>query len=81
MFTREREKKVYSEKEKADFGGYFEEVEELLSYIEKVPMIKHAILSYFLEYKIKNQDLIQQFLDESGFPDHYNIKMNANGSE
>jgi transcriptional regulator with XRE-family HTH domain len=81
MFTREREKKEYSEKEKVDFGEYFEEVEELLSYIEKVPMMKHAILSYFLEYKIKNQDLIQQFLNESEFPNHYNLNMNANGKE
>ncbi len=77
MFTLEREKKVYGEK-KVDFGEYFEEVEELLSCIEKVPMVKHAILSYFFEYKIKNQDLIQQFLDESEFPDHYHINMNAN---
>jgi transcriptional regulator with XRE-family HTH domain len=80
MFPQEREKKVYDER-KVDFGEYFEEVEELLSCIEKVPMVKHAILSYFLEYKIRNQDLIQQFLDESEFPDQYQITMNANRNE
>jgi transcriptional regulator with XRE-family HTH domain len=79
MFIREREKKGYGER--VDFGEYAKEVKELLMYIEKVPMVKHAILSYFLEYKIKNQEIIQQFLDDSELPAHYNINMNANGSE
>jgi transcriptional regulator with XRE-family HTH domain len=77
MYIREREKKAYSEK--ADFGEYSDEVKELLKYIEKVPMVKHAILSYFLEYKIKNQEIIQQFLDENELPAQYHL--NANGTE
>ena len=79
MFIREREKKGYGER--VDFGEYTKEVIELLRYIEKVPMVKHAILSYFLEYKIKNQEIIQQFLDDRELPAHYNVNMNANGSE
>lgn len=79
MFIRERDKKGYGER--VDFGEYTKEVKELLRYIEKVPMVKHAILSYFLEYKIKNQEIIQQFLDDSELPAHYNINMHANKSE
>lgn len=79
MFTREREKRGYGER--VDFGEYTKEIKELLKYIEKVPMVKHAILSYFLEYKIKNQEIIQQFLDDDELPAHYNININANGSE
>jgi transcriptional regulator with XRE-family HTH domain len=79
MFIREREKKGYSER--VDFGEYTKEVKDLLRYIEKVPMVKHAILSYFLEYKIKNQEIIQQFLDDNELPAHHNINTNAKGSE
>lgn len=79
MFIREREKRGYSEK--VDFGEYAKEVKELLRYIEKVPMVKHAILSYFLEYKIKNQEIIHQFLDNNELSAHYNVNINANGSE
>ncbi len=79
MFIREREKK--GDGERVEFGEYTQEVKELLRYIEKVPMVKHAILSYFLEYKIKNQEIIQQFLEDSELPPHYNINMNANGNK
>jgi transcriptional regulator with XRE-family HTH domain len=79
MFVREREKK--GDGEKVNFGEYSKEVKELLRYIEKIPMVKHAILSYFLEYKIKNQDIIQQFLDNRDLSARYNPNINANGSE
>ncbi|MGD2090088.1 MAG: helix-turn-helix transcriptional regulator [Candidatus Aminicenantes bacterium] len=79
MFIRNREKKGYGER--VDFGEYAKEVNELLNYIKKVPMVKHAILSYFLEYKIKNQEIIQQFLEDSELPAHYNTSINANGNE
>ena len=79
MFIREREKK--GDDEKVNFGEYTNEIKELLTYIEKVPMVKHAILSFFLEYKVKNQHIIQQFLDNNELPVHDNINMNANGNE
>lgn len=79
MFIRERDKKGNGER--LEFGEYTKEVKELLRYIEKIPMVKHAILSYFLEYKIKNQEIIQQFLENNELPPHYNITMNANGNE
>lgn len=43
-------------------GKYSKEVSDLLSHIEKVPMIRHAILGFFLEYKQKNQGIIQEIL-------------------
>ena len=79
MFIREREKKADDEKLK--FGEYSDEIKELHDYIEKVPMVKHAILSFFLEYKIKNQHIIRQFLDNDELPIEDSINMNANGNE
>ena len=78
MFTREQDKKAYSDK--TEFGDYNEEVKELLSYIDKIPMVKHAMLSYFLEYKVKNQDVLQRFLNESELPDQAQIKVNGDES-
>lgn len=41
------------------FGQYEPEVEDLLAYMEKVPSLKHAVLSLFHEYKVRNKDIIQ----------------------
>lgn len=73
MFIRDR--KSYGSR--VEFGEYTQEIQELLKYIEKVPMVKHAILSYFLEYKIKNQDIIQQFLEETESPPRINFDVNG----
>ncbi|UCH92729.1 MAG: helix-turn-helix transcriptional regulator [Candidatus Aminicenantes bacterium] len=78
MFIRHQDKKEY---EKTVSGEYAEEVKELLKYLEKVPMVKHAMLSYFLEYKTKHQKIIQQFLDESEFSVPYTMDVNANSNE
>lgn len=40
------------------------EIKDLLVYLESVPMVRHAILSYFLEYVEKNKSLIAPFLKE-----------------
>lgn len=76
MFTRDQERKECNDK--IYFGQYTEEIRELLSYVERVPMVKHAIISYFLEYKIKHQKMIQQFLEdgERSVP----VNMNAKGN-
>ena len=79
MYIQEPEKKVYYKK--ADFGEYTKEVKELLGYSEKIPMVKHAILSYFLEYKVKNQEIIQQFLEDSALSPNQLTSMNANSNE
>jgi len=41
------------------------EMDELIYHIANVPMIKHAVLGHFLEYKMKNDELIQKLLKES----------------
>ena len=79
MFIRERQDK--SSEEKINFGQYSEEIRELLSYLDKVPMVKHAILSYFLEYKVKNKKIIQHFLEEAEASFTQDKKANVNGIE
>ncbi len=49
--------------ESIDFGEYAPEIRELLMYMENVPMVKHAVLGFFLEYKIKYNDSIRQIMD------------------
>lgn len=46
-----------------DFGEYAREIRELLVYMDKVPMVKHAVLGFFLEYKIKYSDSIRQTME------------------
>jgi transcriptional regulator with XRE-family HTH domain len=67
MYIREGERKVH---DKADSNTYSKEIRELLYYIEKVPMIKHAILSYFLEYKGKNKEILDQILNKDEASPH-----------
>ena len=76
MFIQDRERKEYNDKIYA--GQYKEEIRELLSYVERVPMVKHAIISFFLEYKAKHQKMIQQFLEDGEMSVPFN--MNANGN-
>ena len=63
MFVKEKDKNA--DKDKVDMGKYAEETRELLTYMEKVPMVKHAILSYFIQYKLQHKKIIQQALEES----------------
>jgi transcriptional regulator with XRE-family HTH domain len=73
MFLRDKDKKEQGIR--LDFGQSAEEISELLNYMEKVPMVKHAILSYFLEYKLKNRKIIQEALEEQS--NLNNIKVNS----
>jgi transcriptional regulator with XRE-family HTH domain len=63
MFLRDIEKR--EPEQRIDFGPSSGEIKELLSYMEKVPMVKHAILGFFLEYKLKNRKIIQDALEET----------------
>ena len=47
-------------KEKLDFGSDAEEVWELIEFMVKIPMVKHAILAFFSEYKIKNKRFLER---------------------
>jgi transcriptional regulator with XRE-family HTH domain len=69
MFHHRREGKSERE-EQVDFGTYSGEVRELLVYMDKVPMVKHAVLGFFLEYKMKNQDYIEAILHREKNENH-----------
>ena len=54
------------EKGRLDFGKYQEEVEELLGLISKMPHALYAVLGFFMEYKINNEKLINDFFSKKG---------------
>jgi transcriptional regulator with XRE-family HTH domain len=61
------EGEMYPEEKKemidvSNFGEYTEEIREMLRYMEEVPMLKHALLGFFIEYKVKNKNIIDQIL-------------------
>jgi transcriptional regulator with XRE-family HTH domain len=64
----------FSKKQKAELvrrlnaGKYSEEINELLFDMNKIPMIKHAVLEFYLEYKQKNSQIVQQLLEEGTPP-------------
>jgi transcriptional regulator with XRE-family HTH domain len=53
------------EEEKLDFGEYDDEVRDLLVHMYKVPMMKHSVLSFFLEYKVRNREHIENVLNQA----------------
>lgn len=40
------------------------ELEELEFMMTRIPMVKHAVLGHFLEYRHQNEDMIRQLLEE-----------------
>lgn len=42
-----------------------EDIKDLFFCIENIPMVKHAVLSFFYEFKVKNQFLIEDTLKAS----------------
>lgn len=66
MFISAQEKK--GKGEFIDFGEYTPEIRELLVYMDKVAMVKHAVLGFFLEYKIKYSDSIRQVMESYESP-------------
>ncbi|MGE5340296.1 MAG: helix-turn-helix domain-containing protein [Candidatus Omnitrophota bacterium] len=48
------------DKNDMDFGEYSEEIMDLLLLMEKITVLKHSILSFYIEYKIKNKELIER---------------------
>ena len=52
-------------KKEVDPSDYPDEIQDLLKHMKEIPMIKHAVLGYFLEYKIEHKKLIHESLMES----------------
>jgi transcriptional regulator with XRE-family HTH domain len=42
---------------------YNEEMKDLLIHMNKVPMVKHAVLGFFIEYKTRNKKLIDPIMN------------------
>jgi transcriptional regulator with XRE-family HTH domain len=47
-------------KEAIDPNDYPDEIQDLLKHMKEIPMIKHAVLGFFLEYKIEHKKIIQE---------------------
>jgi len=47
---------------KPDFGKHSEEIDDILSFLSRVPHALFAFLAFFAEYKINNKQLIKQYL-------------------
>lgn len=52
--------------EETDFTKCGEELDDLFYHVKKLPMVKHAVLGFFLEYKVKHNELIKTLLEEAG---------------
>jgi hypothetical protein len=61
MLLQEKKK----EEKNPDFGEDSEDIDELFSHMGKIPLIKHAVLNFFYEYKLKNNRLIQKLFKEA----------------
>lgn len=48
------------EENRIDIGSYSQDIKELIHYITDVPMVKHAILGFFMEYKVRNEDILKK---------------------
>lgn len=55
-------------KKRLHWSDSSKEIDELFYHIEKVPMVKHAVLGFFLEYRSKNSQLIEKMVKEDDMP-------------
>lgn len=46
-----------------NFREYSKEIVDLLFHMDKVPMLKHAVLGFFIEYKLNNRKIVDQMLE------------------
>ncbi len=63
MFVRDPEKKKKNQMDILNLGDYPQEMRDLLLHMEKVPMVKHAVLGFFIEYIVKNKKFIDPIWD------------------
>lgn len=64
MIEQEEEKDILAIKTPPD-GKEAEEIKKLFFYIDNVPLVKHAVLSFFLEFIGKNKNLIEPDLEKA----------------
>jgi len=49
---------------KPDFGKFAEEIDELLYYLARVPHAMYAVLGFFVQYKMSNKDIINEYIKD-----------------
>lgn len=55
------------------------ELAQMLIMIKRMPMLKHAMLGFFLEYQLKHGDLIERLLAEQGEKEGKVAEVGKNG--
>jgi transcriptional regulator with XRE-family HTH domain len=63
MFLLQKPKK--DAKKNLGFGKCSEDISDLLYHMENIPMVRHAVLGFFLEYKQKNQQIIREIFGKN----------------
>lgn len=65
MFIRDMLAKSNGDSQTIRLGDYPDEIKDLLIHLDKVPMVKHAVLGFFIEYKARNKKLIAPVLENN----------------
>ena len=66
MFWRwEQSQKKIKEKSQ-ETVSFAEELEEMITQMKYIPLLRYAIMGYYQKFKIENDDLIRQFLENEG---------------
>lgn len=58
MYTRQTPEEPEAVEESITLGDYPDEMKDLLLHMNGVPMVKHAVLGFFIEYKTRNKNFI-----------------------
>jgi transcriptional regulator with XRE-family HTH domain len=51
------------QKDTVSLGDYPGEMKDLLLHMSRVPMVKHAVLGFFIEYKVRNKKFIDPLME------------------
>jgi transcriptional regulator with XRE-family HTH domain len=46
--------------------AHTDEINELLDHMEKIPLLHHEVLAFFLKFKEKNKDMVAKAFEEKG---------------
>ena len=60
----QKEKIIEIKKKKLDFNGADQLIEEMLWYMEHVPVVKYAVIEFFKSYLFEKRAMIQEELEE-----------------
>jgi transcriptional regulator with XRE-family HTH domain len=66
MFLRDHDHKPGKRDNIVNLNDFPQEMKDLMKYMEKVPMVRHAVLGFFIEYTVKNKKFIDPLLSGDG---------------